>query len=169
MKFFNGFCFNNEERLFEEFLDSSEYSVAGFSYGCIKALRYILDTDARVDKFQLFSPAFFNDKDKKFTRLQLLHFKKDKDSYIKNFMQNSIYPNDYDISEYLTDGSYEELEDLLTYRWQEDTIKEITKRGISLEVFLSEDDKIVNTTEAKEFFERFATVYMIKNRGHILK
>jgi hypothetical protein len=170
MYYFNGFSFCDEQILFKDFIDNSEYCVAGFSYGAINAFRFVLDNcDMRVDKLQLFSPAFFNNKDKKFTRLQLLHYKKDPSSYTNNFIKNILYPNNYDITKYISNGDYQQLEDLLTFRWKDSDMLELKKRDISLEVFLGEDDKIVDSIDSKEFFIEYATVYMIKNVGHILK
>jgi hypothetical protein len=169
MKFFSGFCFNNEEILFEEYLNKSKYNVSGFSYGAIKAVEYVNNSDLRVDTLQLFSPAFFNNVEKKFIRVQLLHFKKDRDSYIKNFLQNSIYPSSIKIDKFYYDGSYSELEELLTYNWDIEKIKTIVKKGTILEVFLGEDDKIIDSKVVKDFFSEYATIYMIKNSGHILK
>ena len=39
MKFYSGFSLQNEEYLFSEFIKKSEYTICGFSYGAIKALK----------------------------------------------------------------------------------------------------------------------------------
>jgi len=36
--YFNGFSLQNEEILFQEYLEKSDFVVSGFSYGAIKAL-----------------------------------------------------------------------------------------------------------------------------------
>lgn len=59
MRYFSGFCFQNEEALFEPYLIKSDFTVAGFSYGAIKAMEYAFTCKTRIDTLQLFSPAFF--------------------------------------------------------------------------------------------------------------
>ncbi|WP_238593468.1 hypothetical protein [Sulfurospirillum diekertiae] len=76
MKFFSGFCLANEQELFSSYLNQSDFTVAGFSYGAIKAFEYTLTCKERIDTLQLFSPAFFEDKDAKFKKLQTLSFSK---------------------------------------------------------------------------------------------
>jgi hypothetical protein len=193
MKYFSGFCFCDEKKLFENYLDDSDYSIAGFSLGAIKALEYTyknicddIDTklstkqSARIDKLTLLSPAYFNDKDKKFIRMQLMYFKKDKSSYIDNFISNSLYPlksSDIDVSSYITDGDYDELEFLLNYRFEIDKLKKILENGTKVEIYLGNRDKIINYDMAKEFFDEllgFAnltiyTVCTVNNSGHLLR
>ena len=88
--FFSGFCFEDECELFDDYLIQNDFTVAGFSYGAIKAFKYVLNSSFRVDKLQLFSPAFFQNFDEKFKRTQLMYFKKDEDSCDINV--KSIYP-----------------------------------------------------------------------------
>ncbi len=85
MKFFSGFCLCNEKNLFKEFLQESEFCIAGFSYGAQKAIDYALNSNKRIDKIQLLSPAFF-DYNKKIIDLNLKAFEKNKNRYIKNFL-----------------------------------------------------------------------------------
>ena len=168
MLFFSGFCLQNEAKLFDFWLNNSNYTVAGFSYGAIKAVEYVLNSKSRVDRLILLSPAFFNDKDKKFKKMQLLYFAKDKDSYIKNFINNITNGSKVDISNYLKEGSKEELKELLNYQWDIEKLKKITNQGTIIEVILGSKDKIINSKSAKDFFEQIATVYCIKNANHIL-
>ncbi len=169
MNFYSGFSLKGEEEIFDSFLDKRDFCVSGFSLGAIEAFEYVLNTKNRVDKLQLFSPAFFEDKDKKFKRLQLIFYKKDSDAYITNFLKNIALPLSYDMSSYLQKGSYEELEKLLYYAWDGKKLQEIKDRNIQIEVYLGEKDHIINSALAKEFFIEFATIYFIKNSGHILK
>jgi len=162
MQFFSGFCLSGESELFSSFLTNSEYEVAGFSLGAIKAYEYCLNTTKRVDTLTLLSPAFFLDKDEKFKRLQLLHFKKNKDKYIENFLTNASYPCKNHLKNYFSEGSYEELELLLNYKWDE------RLKDINLRVYLGAEDKIINTKEANNFFKNFATTYYLKEKGHTL-
>ena len=168
MLFFSGFCLQNEAKLFDFWLNDSNYTVAGFSYGAIKATEYVLNSKSRVDRLILLSPAFFNDKDKKFKKMQLFYFAKDKDKYIKNFINNITSGSKIDISNYLKEGSKEELKELLNYQWDIEKLKKITNQGTIIEVILGSKDKIINSKSAKDFFEQIATVYCIKNANHIL-
>ena len=170
VKFYSGFSLKGEEKLFDSFLISSDFCISGFSYGCIKAVEYALGTDERIDKIQLFSPAFFNDKDDKFKRLQLMFYSKDKQTYIENFLQNVTYPSSKDLSIYMNEGTYDELHELLYYEWDKSKIITLLKNGIIIEVYLGEVDKIINSKLANEFFKSCGCeVYFIKSYGHILQ
>nr|WP_275856258.1 hypothetical protein [Sulfurimonas sp. MAG313] len=65
MKFYSGFSLSNDEILFKDYLKYSDYTVAGFSYGAIKAFEMALTSKTRIDTLQLFSPAFFQEKKRK--------------------------------------------------------------------------------------------------------
>lgn len=168
MVFFSGFCFDNEYRLFEKLINFGDYNVCGFSYGGIKAVEYALSSDKRIDTLQLFSPAFFNDKDDKFIRLQLMYFKTEKAKYIKTFFKN-IGASQDDYVQYFKEGTINELKELLTYSWDIEKIKNLRQKGINLEIFLGQNDKIVDINKIKDFFEQYATVYILKDVGHLLK
>ncbi len=168
MHYFSGFSLKNEEELFDDILIDTEFNMAGFSYGAIKAFEYTLSIPKRVDTLQLISPAFFQTKDKKFIRLQLLHFKKNQDKYIKNFLQNCAYPSKIDLSKYLEIGTYEELEELFTYKWDKDKLEDLSKR-VKIYIYLGSEDKIIDTKEVYEFFKPYATIYYFNKKGHILK
>ena len=64
--FYSGFCFKNECEIFKDYLEIGDFIISGFSYGAIKAFKQALESKTRVDKLQLFSPAFFQTKDEKF-------------------------------------------------------------------------------------------------------
>ncbi|WP_418185565.1 pimelyl-ACP methyl ester esterase BioV [Aliarcobacter vitoriensis] len=166
--FFSGFCFENESELFKEYLVSNDFTVSGFSYGAIKAFEYVLNSKNRVDKLQLFSPAFFQTKDDKFKRMQLMFFKKDENSYINSFLGNVKSPIYKDIEKYFKKGSFEELETLLNYIWIEGDLEKLIKNGLKIEVFLGEKDLIIDSLVAKDFFKNYATVYYFKDKGHLL-
>ncbi len=167
-KYFSGFSLENEEELFHEYIIENDFTVSGFSYGAIKAFEYVLESKKRVDILQLFSPAFFQTEDEKFKRMQLMFFKKDAKSYCDNFLKNIAYPDTVNTSNYFTQGSMEELEELLNYTWDEEKIKELLDRGIKIEVYLGGKDKIIDSNSAKDFFKNYGTVYFIKEKGHIL-
>ncbi len=165
MRYFSGFCLKDESELFESFTCKSDFSVVGFSYGAQKAFEYVSTCRERVDILQLISPAFFMDKSEKYKKLQTISFRKDSDLYCKNFLKNA---KSKEISRYFVKGSLEELKELLFYEWDREKLNEIKNRGIEIEVYLGEDDKIINSLHTKEFFQEFATIYYIKNKGHIL-
>lgn len=167
-KYFNGFSLKDEEELFEQYINQNDFTISGFSYGAIKAFEYVLGEEKRVDTLQLFSPAFFQTQDKKFKRMQLMFFKKDAQEYCNNFLKNIAYPETFDTTKYFTQGSLEELDELLNYTWDEEKLKEIVSRGIKIEVYIGGKDKIIESETAKDFFKNYATVYYIKEKGHIL-
>lgn len=169
MKYFSGFSLQNEEVLFSQFLNDSEFCIAGFSYGAIKAFEYVLKSNERIDKLILISPAFFQDKTEKFSRLQLIHFNKDSKAYIENFLKNIAFPTQFDLSKYLKVGTFEELKELLTYEWKRENLEKVVNKNIKIEIYLGEKDKIIDSLKVKDFFVDFATIYYIKNVGHILK
>ncbi|MEN8718040.1 MAG: pimelyl-ACP methyl ester esterase BioV [Sulfurovum sp.] len=166
--FFSGFCLENEVEFFSEYATPNDFTISGFSYGAIKAFEEVLNSNERVDKLQLFSPAFFQTQDKKYVRLQLMFFKKDENQYCENFLKNVTNPLNKDISKYFTLGTYEELEELLTYKWDEEKLQKLISKGTKIEVYLGSEDKIIDSHKAKDFFRNYATVYFINNKGHIL-
>ncbi len=168
-RFFSGFSLENEKALFSDYIIENDFTVSGFSYGAIQAFEAVYATSERIDLLQLFSPAFFQDKDKKYKRMQLMFFKKDAKAYCENFLKNIAYPSNFDMQTYFKEGNYEALETLLTYEWDEEKIQKLLDRGVRIEVYLGSDDKIIDATKAHEFFKKFATSYYIKRTGHILK
>lgn len=164
MKYFSGFCLSGESELFREFTCRGDFCVAGFSYGAQKAIEYTLSSSDRIDKLQLISPAFFQDRDEKFKKLQKIAFRKNSDEYCKNFLKSCGFIDD----RYFKKGTIKELEELLSYRWSEEKLQEIVDRGIEVEVYLGGLDKIINPLHVKDFFKKFATIYYIKEKGHIL-
>ncbi len=169
MKFFSGFCLANEQELFSPYLNQSDFTVAGFSYGAIKAFEYTFTCKERIDTLQLFSPAFFQDKDAKFKKLQTLSFSKNSDLYTQNFMQNCVYPSAFDMQPFLKQGRLEELNELLHYTWNEEHLRALKERGVNIEVYVGECDTIINSISVKDFFVPYASVYYLKRVGHILK
>jgi len=169
MKFFSGFCLANEQELFTPYLNQSDFTVAGFSYGAIKAFEYTFTCNERIDTLQLFSPAFFGDKDAKFKKLQTLSFSKNSDLYTQNFMQSCVYPSTFNIQPFFKKGNIEELNELLHYTWEEKRLHSLKERGINIEVYVGESDTIINSLHVKDFFVPFASVYYLKRVGHILK
>jgi transcriptional regulator of heat shock response len=167
-RYFSGFCFVNESELFDEYLENNDFTVCGFSYGAIKAFEEVLNSNTRVDKLQLFSPAFFQTFDDKFKRMQLMFFKKDANAYCENFLKNVASPTNQDISKYFNQDTIEELEELLNYEWNKEKLQKLVDNGTKIEVFLGGVDKIIDAQKAKEFFKDFATVYYIKEKGHLL-
>ena len=168
MRYFNGFSLCNEAFFFKEQLIESEYAVAGFSYGAQKAFEYVYNTTERVDRLVLVSPAFFQNHKKSFIKTQLRYFKADKEVYTKHFLQNVAYPSSVDLTSYLSDGTYDELESLLSYIWEKEKILELLDRGVTIEVFMGDKDKIVDVEKSYEFFSDLLPVYLFRGKGHLL-
>lgn len=168
MNYFSGFCLRGEEKLFDAYRDKSTFCFSGFSYGAIKAFEKVYFSEQRVDKLQLFSPAFFQDKDAKFKKLQTLFFQKDKEAYIENFLKGISYPSDIEMKEFLHVGNIAELNELLEYVWDAKKLEKLIKRGVEIEVYVGENDQIIQPLHVKNFFQNYATIYYIKNVGHIL-
>ena len=97
-----------------------------------------------------------------------MYFKKDSNAYIELFSKNVIFPKNIDISKYFKIGSIAELEELLFYQWSEEKLQKVVDRGTKIEVYLGSEDKIIDALKTKEFFQKFATVYYIKDKGHLL-
>ena len=169
LRYFNGFSLKGEEGFFEEWLIKSEMCVAGFSYGAQQALEYVLQTDRRVDRLILLSPAFFQNQKPAFVRAQLRYFEADKDAYVSQFLKNVAYPSREDMTPFLKVGSSSALEALLGYVWDAEKIRTIQQRGTVIEVFLGGKDKIIDAKAALDFFAPLTTTYYIKDAGHLLK
>jgi len=168
MKYFNGFSLSHEEIFFKEQLLSHDYCVAGFSYGAIEAFEYAYKSQERIDRLILLSPAFFQNHKKSFIRTQLRYYKLDKIAYTKQFLENVVHPSSLSLSDYFVESNIEELEKLLTYVWNKEKIIELLSRGIEIEVFMGEEDKIVNSVESFNFFKELVTCYFYKDVGHLL-
>ena len=167
-KYFSGFCFFEESELFQDYIIQNDFTVSGFSYGAVKAFEEVLNSNNRVDKLQLFSPAFFQTQNEKFKRTQIMYFKKDANAYCQTFLSNVLSTLDLDISKYFKLGSIEELQELLYYEWSEEKLQKLIEKGVKIEVYLGGNDKIIDASKAQEFFKEFATVYYIKEKGHLL-
>ena len=169
MPYFSGFCLKDEEELFAPFSKGGDFCVRGFSLGAIKAFEYAYHYQGRIDRLQLFSPAFFEDKESAFKRLQELHFRKNRTLYIKNFLNNIAYPASLDMKQYYHDSDAKALHKLLHFVWSKKKLEALQKRAIMIEVYLGAEDKIIDVQKVKTFFQPFATIYWMKDRGHILK
>lgn len=168
MKYFNGFSLKDEEIFFSEQLIDTKYVVAGFSYGAQCAFEYALNSTERIDRLILISPAFFQNHKKSFIKTQLRYFKADKEAYKKEFLKNIAYPSTICLEKYISEGSYDELNELLSYVWDEEKIKLLLEQGVVIEVFMGDVDKIVDTKISFEFFSKFVPIYLLKDRGHLL-
>jgi len=169
MKYFHGFSLQNEEHFFDSYIDNNDYTVAGFSYGAQQALEYTYVSKERIDKLILLSPAFFQTHKKSFIRTQLRYFEADKESYIDQFLSNVSYPSTVNLSTCLKAGTQDELSALLNFIWDENKIQEIKDRGTIIEVFIAQEDKILDAQETISFFKKNCTVYSIKKSGHLLQ
>jgi len=172
MIFFSGFSLKNEEELFYDYLNNvkeNPYVVAGFSYGAIKALEYATNSNNRIDKLILISPAWFCNKSKAFIKTQLLYYKKDADTYTQTFLKNIAYPADIDLSKYIAPSTLSDLEKLLTYSWSSELFKICKNKKLIIETYLGGKDKIIDAYEAHEFFRQYSESFFFKDVGHILR
>ncbi len=168
MTFYSGFSLKDDILNFEQFLKPSDLTLCGFSYGAIKAFKEALETSKRIDTLQLFSPAFFQNRDKKFKRLQLMAYKKNQIAYTEQFIEACFAP--LEVGNHTLNASNEnELEELLTFVWDESDLEKLMQRGIKIEVYLGSEDKIVDANIASEFFRKYATVYYINGANHFLQ
>ncbi len=168
MRYFNGFSLEGEEVFFKDKLLESDYCVAGFSRGAQEAFEYVLNSTDRIDRLILLSPAFFQNHKKSFVRTQLRYYKADPLAYRDQFLKNVAYPSSMVLDEHVREGSYGELEALLSYEWDGLKILELIDRGVVIEVFMGEADKIVDAQKSFEFFSELTTTYLIKEVGHLL-
>ena len=171
MRFYSGFSLKNEQHFFDAYTNHSDYTVCGFSYGAIKAFRHVkeqLELQKRVDTLQLFSPAFFQTRDDKFKKIQLLGYRKDRDLYLNEFLKSCFLPYSKKSVEQ-EKGSVEELEELLYFQWDMDELKNLAQKGVKIEVYLGGKDTIIDVDGAREFFLEVATVTYIKNANHFLQ
>lgn len=170
MKFYSGFALAHEQEYFRDYIDNTDFCICGFSYGAIKALRYTLEqlqNKKRVDRLQLLSPAFFQTKDEKFKKVQLMGYRKSKDIYLEEFLKSCFLPYAKK-SVKLYQSSVEELNELLEYRWDKKELEYIKNSGVKIEVYLGGNDNIIDAKGAKEFFLEFATITFIKDANHFL-
>jgi len=171
MQFFSGFSLQNEDYLFDSYINKSDYSVCGFSYGAIKALFHVkqqLELGNRVDRLQFFSPAFFQTKSDKFKRLQMLAHSKNRLEYMKQFIDSCFAPHEKKIVEFKK-STKDELHELLNYKWKSDDFRFLISKGVSIEVYLGGEDKIIDVDGAREFFIELSDLTYIKSANHFLQ
>lgn len=170
MSFFSGFALRDEEIYFGSYMECKEFNVAGFSYGAIKAkdrVLKLLEQKKRVDRLTLLSPAFFQSKDERFKRLQLMGYSKNPKAYIDEFL-NSCFAPYHQKPLNLSTNSLEELRELLYFEWDMDELIYISKAGVSIEIYLGGKDAIIDAKGAYDFFKSVGCVTYIKDANHFL-
>ena len=171
MKYYSGFSLKNDSSYFKEYLNSTEYTVAGFSYGAIKAFEEaytLVMSGKRVERLQLLSPAFFQTKSEKFKRMQLMGYKRSSTAYLSAFIASCFAPYEKESLEHC-EQSADELEELLNYKWNREKLHELENRGVKIEVYLGEKDSVIDVLGAKELFLEVSTVTYIKDANHFLQ
>lgn len=169
MIFYSGFSLINESHFFDRFLKKSDYTVAGFSYGALKAALYVLNSTKRIDTLQLFSPAFFQTQPQSFQKLQLRAFNASPQEYREKFLLTCFSPYDVcDVQLNYEDNS-EDLKTLLSFVWDKELMQKIIDKGVYVEVYLGLKDVVIDTRGAKDFFLPFATVTSIRVGNHFLQ
>jgi len=169
MIFYSGFSLKNESYFFDKWLNNSHYSVAGFSYGAIKAAQYVADANVRIDVLQLFSPAFFQTQTQSFKKLQQRAFSASPQEYREKFLTTCFAPyHPYDVQLNYEDNS-EDLSTLLNFVWNKELMQKIVDKGVLVEVFLGLEDKVIDCLGARDFFRNYATVTSIRTGNHFLQ
>ncbi len=168
VKYFNGFSLQGEENIFTSYLDSNNFTLIGFSYGAQLAFEEAYSSTSRIEKLILLSPAFFQSQKRSFVRTQLRYFTHNNKEYIEQFLSNVSYPSSVNLESYLNIGTKEELEALLSYEWDSNKVQELLDKGVTIEVYLGERDKIMSATTAYNFFSNLTTTYFMKDKGHCL-
>lgn len=169
--FFNGFALKNENLLLNDYLSINNFSVNGFSKGAQDAFEYTLKNKNRIDNLHLISPAFFQNKSRKFKENQINIFLKNSKNYLNYFSKNITY-NSHNINLsnliYYHNNLEKDLKSLLEYVWDEEKILFLIKKKIKIQVFIGEKDKIIDSQKSFDFFSKLTTTYLIKNVGHLL-
>jgi hypothetical protein len=168
MTFYSGFSLVNDQRFFESNLLHSAYTVAGFSYGAIKAAHHAANATSRIDTLQLFSPAFFQTAKSSFKRLQLASFASDPENYRERFIHGCFAPCEVQNLD-TSMGTIGELEDVLNFVWDDLLLDKILEKGITIEVYLGMNDQIIDSAAARAFFLRYATVISMPQANHFLQ
>lgn len=168
MRFYSGFALTDDQHFFDPYLRHSDYTVAGFSYGAIKAAEYVRDAHERIDTLQLFSPAFFQTKKESFRRLQMGGYFKDAERYLENFLASCFAPSPV-TPMILGSNDAESLQELLYFEWTSELMEAIRAKGVRIEVFLGLEDQVIDVEGAREFFLPYATVTSIKKANHFLQ
>lgn len=171
MKFYSGFSLTNEEYLFNEYVHKSDFTLCGFSYGAIRAFKEALkrvESGKRLDRIQLFSPAFFETKEEKFKRVQLRSYRANKALYMQEFVKSCFAPYNTKVLEH-KETALEELQELLEYVWDVEKLLFLESMGVKIEVYLGGKDAIIDVAGARDFFINFATLTYIKDANHFLQ
>jgi len=168
MRFYSGFSLTDDQHFFDPYLKHSDYTVAGFSYGSIKAAQYACNAHERIDTLQLFSPAFFQTKKESFRRLQMGGYFKDAERYLENFLTSCFAPSPV-APITLGSNDAESLQELLYFEWTPELMETIRAKGIRIEVYLGLEDRVIDVEGAREFFLPYATVTSIRRGNHFLQ
>ncbi len=177
MIFFSGFGFKNEMDIFCDILElyaksldstiNPPYIIAGFSYGSQKAIDYSLSATHRINSIILLSPAFFNDKDLPFKEKQIRQFNNNKNIYMQYFLKNAGFIEEY--RRFLTMRDVKDLHNLLYYRFNSLDLLKLSKRGVKIDVYIGENDNIINVESAIDFFKDSCVVHLKRHSNHFLK
>jgi len=171
MQFFSGFSLKNDVVFFDAYLSPLEYTITGFSYGAIKAFEEtyrVVMSGKRVERLQLFSPAFFQTKSDKFKRMQLMGYKRSPKAYLEAFVSSCFAPYEKKSVEHC-ESHLEELNEVLFYKWNIEKLRELEEKGVAIEIYLGEKDSVIDVVGAREFFLEVGTVTYIKNANHFLQ
>ena len=135
-------------------------------------MRFALDSlknDRRINRVILLSPAFFNDKDSSFKDAQIRAFAKNKALYMKAFYKNiGLKKGDEIYLREIESLDSRILEQCLRYEFKGDDLIFLRSKGVEIVVILGQNDRIIDSLKANDFFSEFGIVYLIKNANHLL-
>jgi hypothetical protein len=165
--FFSGFCLKGEESLFSQFWSPEPFHWGGFSFGAQRVWEKLRNSSSSPfslpRKVTLLSPAYFGSPSQKWIGINLTGFGRNKEKYIRNFLQKGG----------LSDWKYldlsctlSQLERGLKFNWLPPP-REIDK--IELHIYLGEKDPIIDVEGAYNFFKKYGIVYLIKGANHFLR
>ena len=63
----------------------------------------------------------------------------------------------------------EHLRELLYFEWTAELMESIVSKGIRVEVFLGDHDRVIDVNGAREFFLPYATVTSLRMGNHFLQ
>ncbi len=172
MLFFSGFGFRAEKALFREYLDSGEFVIAGFSRGAQRALVEALqkiERGERLQKLQLLATAYFDYLPKAAKHKEILTFAKNPEAYMRFFYKKAAYPAMLDLAPFKAQPTLGELKELLLFSWDGSKLARLRDLGVEIEVYLGEYDTIVDSKKCAAFFKPYATIYIIRGAGHLLR
>jgi hypothetical protein len=87
---------------------------------------------------------------------------------MQNFIESCFTPYEKKELEFQK-TTKEELTELLEYEWSLSELLELQSKGVTIEVYLGENDAIIDVEAAKELFLEVSTLTYVKKANHFLQ